>query len=57
MTDKKPQAGWFGRLRERRRAKHQRAAKRAHQESRHGVPKQGSGAPRHDTDAGGFVGG
>jgi hypothetical protein len=52
MAESQPKAGWLARWREKRRAKRERASERAHTEFREGVPRQGSGAPRHEGGAG-----
>jgi hypothetical protein len=48
MAESQPKAGWLARLRDKRRAKRQRASERAHTEHREGVPRRGSGAPRYE---------
>jgi hypothetical protein len=46
MSHEQPKTGRLARMRQKRRLKRERAAERAHQESREGLPKQGGGAPR-----------
>jgi hypothetical protein len=52
MAESQRKTGWVTRWREKRRAKRERASERAHTEFREGVPRRGSGAPRHDGSQG-----